>query len=229
MALEHGAAGIKSDGLVFYIDAANTKSYPGSGLDWKDLTNNHKDCTLSNGSTFSSSKGGAIVLDGTDDLVNVSSDIADFNSDFTLSAWVNPDTLPLSDTAYTLVSNKDTTSAFQFRIDGDAGAGSTPAWHVVDSWQVAVGVFDNFPPVANSWSNVTVTRSSDTYSLYIDGVYKSNFTNSETYANGTKTIGVNYNNTEEWDGKISTIMVYDRTLTAEEILHNYNALKGRFL
>ena len=47
---------IVTDGLVFYVDAANSNSYPGSGTTWTDLIGSNN-ATLDNGPTYSSSNG----------------------------------------------------------------------------------------------------------------------------------------------------------------------------
>ena len=61
-----------TDGLVLCLDAANRKSYPGSGTTWTDLSGRGNTGTLTNGPTYSSANGGSIVFDGTDDIVNTS-------------------------------------------------------------------------------------------------------------------------------------------------------------
>ena len=79
---------IVTNGLVLCLDAANRKSYPGSGNIWRDLSGNGNNGTLTNGPTFSSANGGSIVFDGTDDivLVNNSSSISP-SSAITVSAF----------------------------------------------------------------------------------------------------------------------------------------------
>src|SRR6056300_246225 len=61
-------APIVTDGLVFYVDAGNSNSYPGSGGTWTDLVGGN-DGTLTNGPTYNSGNGGSIVFDGVDDSV----------------------------------------------------------------------------------------------------------------------------------------------------------------
>jgi hypothetical protein len=61
---------IVTDGLVLYLDAANQKSYPGTGTTWNDLSGNGNNGTLVNGPTFNSDNNGSIVFDGVDDYVN---------------------------------------------------------------------------------------------------------------------------------------------------------------
>ena len=59
---------IVTSGLVMYWDAANKKSYPGSGTTIYDLCGTY-DGTLVNGPTFSNTNGGVIVFDGVDDYI----------------------------------------------------------------------------------------------------------------------------------------------------------------
>ena len=61
-----------TDGLVLCLDAANSKSYPGSGTTWTDLSGNGNNGTLVNGPTYSSSNGGSLVFDGTNDYITSS-------------------------------------------------------------------------------------------------------------------------------------------------------------
>ena len=60
---------IVTRGLVLALDAADKRSYPGSGTTWFDLVNSYNG-TLTNGLTFDSGNGGSIEFDGTDDFVN---------------------------------------------------------------------------------------------------------------------------------------------------------------
>jgi len=60
-----------TDGLVLYLDAANTRSYPGTGTTWSDLSRGGNNGSLINGPTFNGGNGGSIVFDGTNDSVNL--------------------------------------------------------------------------------------------------------------------------------------------------------------
>jgi hypothetical protein len=59
---------IVTDGLVLYLDAANTKSYVSGSTVWNDLSRSGYNGTLTNGPTFNISNGGSISFDGVDDL-----------------------------------------------------------------------------------------------------------------------------------------------------------------
>ena len=88
-AITGGAKNIVTNGLVFYLDAANKLSYPGSGTAWVDLSGNGNNGTLTNGPTFSSNNAGSIVFDGVDDYVGRNSSI-NTGQNFSVFAWVKP-------------------------------------------------------------------------------------------------------------------------------------------
>jgi len=60
---------IVTSGLVLQLDAANTKSYPGSGTTWTDLSGNGNNGTLTNSPTFSSANGGIFTFNGTNQFI----------------------------------------------------------------------------------------------------------------------------------------------------------------
>ena len=70
---------IVTDGLVLYLDAANPKSYPGSGTVWKDLSGNGNHFNLINGPSFNNFY---INFDGVDDYVKSINtlDLSSYNS-----------------------------------------------------------------------------------------------------------------------------------------------------
>jgi uncharacterized delta-60 repeat protein len=80
---------IVTDGLVLALDAANPKSYPGSGTTWTDLSGNGNTGTLTNGPTYSSANGGSIAFDGVDDYSALTSNYT-LSAGWTLSFWGNP-------------------------------------------------------------------------------------------------------------------------------------------
>ena len=223
VAINFRSCSFVSSGLIHHLDAGNSSSYSGSGTTWTDLSSSNNDGTLTNGPTYSSSGGGSIDLDGSNDSVRTSSDMFNPNADFTFSAWVNADT---TTGTHTLISDGGSTGCFQLRI-GQTGGGN---WQIISSWVVLVGTFSNSGPIATDyWYNITVTRSSNTYSLYINGKFNSSFTSSTSFGGGgPQDIGTNYSTTELWDGKISQVMSYNRVLSETEILQNFNHFKYRY-
>lgn len=205
--------------LVFHVDAGNSSSYSGAGTTWTDLSTSGNDGTLVNGPTYGSGNQGFIEFDGIDDYVNLSSDVLNPNSDWSIYSWVNVDSASESNT---IVAKASASGALQVRVYN----GSV---EVLDSFKVSVGTFTGFTASVSTWYNICVTRSSNTYSLYIDGSFVSSFTSSVVYDYGFRDIGNNWNNSAEYfNGKIAVVAAYSRALTASEISNNYNALSARY-
>ena len=212
---------VVKNGLVFALDAGNTQSYPGSGTTWTDLSGNNNTGTLTNGPTFSSDDGGYIDFDGTNDRVETSSDMFSPNANFTFSVWIKLDTV---DSQSTIISDFTNTGSIQIVYNATASG-----IRIVKSFVSTVDTFSNSALSANIWYHITITRQSNTYKLYIDGSFISEFTDTKTYSRGAQSIGVNYNGNSAFDGKISSIYCYSKRLTESEVLQNYKALKNRFV
>ena len=201
-----------SDGLVLCLDAANTKSYPGSGTAMTDMSGKGNHGTLTNGPTFSSDNNGSIVLDGTNDYISTIN-LSSFTT-FTIQMWIfdSRSSGSMDILTYNGDSGSFTFNSNTFRTDGNGlGARST--------------TIGSHHPVGK-WLQFTYTKNG---SLFLDNKEYSSFTGSELSNFGVLDIGRSrsHNNTF-LNGKISNVKVYDRALTASEVRQNYNASKGRF-
>jgi hypothetical protein len=74
-----------TDGLIYYVDAGDASSYPGSGTTWTDLSGQGRTTTLTNGPTFDSGNGGSINFDGTNDFAEVATG---FNPNITTKTMI---------------------------------------------------------------------------------------------------------------------------------------------
>ena len=219
----NGGPNIIEDGLVFAVDAANKKSYPGSGTTWTDLAGSNNG-TLTNGPTFDSGNGGSIVFDGTDDVVESSINPSVFSTGydaFTVNYWVN----------YTDYADYNSTS-FDLRF------GNTVQWNdYIHSGNRLYSYPGGAVQISNTsfslgvWYNIcfAVTQGSgNTYKTYINGqLDKSGGWNKSLGTPSKYRIGGN-NASRRFNGKIPFIGYYNRTLSSTEITQNYNALKSRF-
>ena len=221
MAIKHSPR-IVTDGLVVHYDAANTKSYPGSGTTWKDISGKGNDGTLTNGITYSSENSGVLVLNGTSDYVVTGSDMFNANSNFTFSMWFNSDDFS-EQTAF--VADVNNSQCLYLRYNNGI--------QVVNSNTISLGGFSSSTLSTNIWHNITVTRSSNTYTLYVDGNFKSTVSASQSFTHSPDTIGANHNigggGKNFFDGKIAKVLAYSTALSASEVLQNYQALKERYL
>lgn len=85
-------------------------------------------------------------------------------------------------------------------------------------------------PTVNTWVEVTNTvTSAGVSTLYVNGV--STFVaNGYTYGGQPSllSIGADASGSEAFQGSINSVKIYNRALSAEEVLNNFNALRRRF-
>lgn len=228
MAFSRGPSIIRN-GLVFAIDAGTTRSYPGTGTSWYDISGNGNHATLNNGPTFSLTNSGAIILDGTNDSVTVADNSKlKFDSGyFTVEAVIN----------ITSISSKQ-------RIVSRGSSSWSQGWHIAArSTQWEFECSDGVSSPGNSFLiNTTTTVGINCVSwtvtpssaiLYINGSQLGStqtITEGVAFANSTTTMGIGAfeSGGEYLTGRIHTVRLYSRTLSASEILQNYNNTKNRY-
>jgi hypothetical protein len=226
---------VVTEGLVLYLDAANTKSYVSGSTTWSDISRGGNNGTLTNGPTFSSTNGGSIVFDGTNDYVLTP--IQDLNRPCTFSMWVNLSSL----TGYQTFFGQDTSQSilrgrFYFQKPGGTAEGfilNKVNFSIVLSGGGVVPVNSNNVIVTNIWYNYTAVLTTTTISLYENGILQNTVNDSNTFLTPNTTITLNagyYNNSivDYINGKSSSFLIYNRALSAQEVLQNYNATRTRF-
>ena len=224
MSLQHSPK-IVTDGLVLCLDAANKKSYPGSGTVWRDLAGSNNG-TLTNGPTFNSANGGSIVFDGSNDYVVLSnSSSISPTSGITVSAWCY-----LNAGSQTMIRKNINDYLLEWGDTG-LGSGSYLYWYLSTTgganYRRSTSAFS-----LNTWYNtVGVFTSGVGSALYVNGSpistsYINTNTGTISQSNGYLRIG-NWSD-ETFNGKVSNVTIYNRALSAAEIRQNFNALRGRF-
>lgn len=209
-------AGIVTAGLIMYLDAGVSASYPGSGTVWTDVTYSGNDGKLINSPTYSSANGGSILFDGVDDSVGLTNTTLSVPSgqNFVWNAWVKT---PAVLSGYKMILSVNGYYQYlslfnnQFTFD----ARSYPTLR-----------FGTLSP--NTWYNVTVVRDSNVDYQYINGVFINSKSNATGFG-GTLAIGKwAYNNTLFYNSNISVVSIYNARLSAAEVLQNFNTLKSRY-
>jgi hypothetical protein len=230
MALAHSPSTVMN-GLVLCLDAGNTKSYPGSGTTWTDLSGNGNTGTLTNGPTYSSTNGGSIVFDGSNDWFSTSlSSIGDANTSFTWGGFVKVNASTTSNfflfgnytenstnPFFTIAFNNSGTNTFVWFRDSTGGTEvqGTSKSLSLNNWYYIIGVRD---------------ASANQVKLYVNGVLESTntFSGSFSVKSSTNNFGGLRHLTNYLNANVSSVVVYNRALTAAEIQQNFNALRGRF-
>ena len=223
--------GIVTQGLVLDLDAAKRDSYVGTGTAWNDISGNRNNGTLVNGPTFDSSNGGSIVFDGVNDYSIGNTPISlNLSQPVTINTWFyfnnffpgNP----------RIIECQDSNHSIQIIRDGSSNTISTKN----NNFQTGNNGTTWFTPTTGVWYNVTCVwiPSSSTTILYSNGVSQTGtfFSNIAAGNQPNKTVlGVrsDFQSTTWLNGRISVVQIYNRALSASEILQNYNATKTRYL
>ena len=228
MALAHSPR-IVRDSLALYIDAGNTKSYPGSGTTWKDICGKNNDGTLTNGPTFSSDNLGCIVLDGTNDYVSETSGLSDslLQGNWSISFWVNFDVVNTSG------SGNDRPLLHHGSSATRKGLHITNRSSVIRYGLYSDDIDSTQSLTADTWYNFVFTLNNTSYlkQIYINGLLDISGTGGGAYTgtgSNTRIGGRLLTFGLYFDGNISNVSAYNRVLTAAEVKQNYDALKGRF-
>ena len=218
MALSHSPS-IITDSLILYLDAANTKSYPGSGTVWTDLSGKGNTGTLVNAPTYSSANGGAIVFDGTDDKVDCGNAASLQITVGTISAWINATSdnsgfngIITKQNAWGLFVTDNILVAYSW---GGGGTKSTGVTVGNSTWKY----------VAMSFTQ-TIGSPSNNAIIYVNG--SPVLTTTIIHSDQSVQVTTDGNASQCMAGSISQIAIYNRVLSAAEITQNYNALRGRF-
>jgi hypothetical protein len=200
-------------GLVVYLDAGNTSSYPGTGTVWTDLSGSGNNGTLVNGPTYSSANNGVIVLDGTNDYIDVPLNMSSTN--YTVMGAAR----------YVTVGNGRTFSAKNNNwLMGHWN--STTENYYAEGWVSSPGTGAS----DTNWRIYAATGdiSSDSYSMFTNGVLTVSPNAGGVAGPNGFAIGSYLGTSEFSNSQIGFMLVYNRVLTVGEIQYNFNFFRGRY-
>ena len=229
MGLSHSPS-LVLPGLTLCLDAANSKSYPGSGTTWTDLSGNGNSGTLTNGPTYSSANGGSFVFDGSNDWFSTTLSIGDANTSFSWGGFVKVNsstggnfflfgnytengTTPF----FAITFNNSGDNTFIYIRDSTGGTAISSGNTNLDlsTWYYLIGVRD---------------AGANQVKLYVNGelVDTDTFAGSHNVKSTTNNFGGVRHLTNYANCNIGNVHVYNRALSAAEIQQNFNALRSRF-
>ena len=236
MAFSNGPKSIVQDGLVFLADPANTLSYTSGSVNAYNLQDMSITGSLVNSAQYSPVGGGSWATDGTDDYLNFGEQsFLEGKTNLTISCWHQS----------TIAANKvlwgaSTTSVNAYlvvliyyssnRIYVEYNNGGGLSGYRLDTGDLTV----------DEWGEITVvfdaseSTAADKVKMYINGKYLAFSATPSTFVSTAADLDPFYLGTDnkysiyDWQGYIGPTMVYNRSLTAAEVLQNYNATKGRF-
>ena len=230
MAIFKNTPPIVTNGLAVYIDAANRQSYvSGSGTTVRDVSGNAKNGTLTGGTGYSSDFGGIFTFDGVNDVISFGTGDTFFPlNSFTIDLWFqSKGTVPTTGT---------TPGLFGFTYGIRSFPTTTNLNFTVYSASVAYTLTtnDNVNYRDNgNWYNAVYQASSTNSYIYINGVLKNsrsvNWIGSTIWPTNGWNLGRDNNDVSYFlTGSIASYKMYNRVLSPQEVVQNYNATKARF-
>jgi hypothetical protein len=238
---------IVTDGLILYLDAANTKSYVSGSTVWNDISRTGLNPSLFNGPIFDSNNAGSITLDGSNDNIIINSfpsQSVDHISIFTkptttINGAASPRCLILL-RKNNIGQNFDDSNwyiafgAITNQLVNEYITIATLATGIVNR---RTAVTDGGSLLANTWYNICINWNGTFYDIYVNGVKRNvvsstaghvpRLTNPNCLALGFRTGDAVADNIF-YNGSYSTVSIYNKSLTDQQILQNYNATKTRF-
>jgi hypothetical protein len=225
--------GIITNGLVLNLDAGFLPSYPTSGTTWYDLSYSGNNSNLINGTTFVQSGGGSIVFDGTDDYANFTFPNNLITPTFTVCSVITP--IAVAGNGTVVFTNESARLNLGIAYGGNNGGYFFVAGN---NGQSINGVFGSY-----GFSYGTNTKYFATWIVDIPGKNFQFWVNGSLVGSSNADLGTNFSNTStngfvlasRYGGGssrvnigISNFQFYNRVLTSNEIVNNYNVYKSRF-
>ena len=241
MGLSHSPS-IVSTNLVLCLDAANTRSYSGSGNTWFDVSGRSNNATLVNGPTYSSTLGGYFSCDGTNDYIEVADNSSlDFGANnFTAEYWFRKNDITTGYENIWGVNKWNTggstgTNEWALNI-GHAYTGSSEAVQFVieSSTTSYIMSVSNFPQLY-LWNQVVGVRSGSGLSLFVNGALIGSstppgFASNTSVNNAGRTLRISNSALNNYYSQAdsSIVRIYRQALTADEVKQNYDATRKRY-
>jgi hypothetical protein len=230
---------IVRNGLMLHLDAANLKSYPGSGTAWTDLSGNNRHGTLINGVGYSSNNNGILTFDGLNDYVTVPHDttisqqVFGTSTNFTLSSWVNTSVFKnwatvISKTFGSSYSNTTVgiwINSTGYQVVAGSNEGGNPGGSsIILSLTATTNTWYNIVAIGNGVNLLFYSNGDLVASAAFSSITRVRSENTEPITIGKRATTVDPTHS----GSISEISVYNRALTATEIRQNFEATRGRY-
>lgn len=211
-----GGSKSSGEGLVFYIDPANSRSYSGIGNTIYDLINTSIGGTFINGALIDPTNNRSIYIDGVNDYVAfpVNTSLNFGSGDFTVNIWLKASSVSLYGTIFAL-DNTSQGNGILMYTEQTTGT--------LRTWCRGVTKVGTIRICTNAWTQVTLTRTSGTCRQYVNGVLDETYSSALAITSDHNLrIGYPYIDNYPFFGYFGQVQAYNRALPASEILNQYN-------
>ena len=223
---------IVEDGLVLYLDAANERSYPGSGTDLYDISKEGMDSSLLNGTAYTSGPPSYFTFDKVNDYINVpdnSKTALQLTGNLTISIWFRPHDYASSRQG--LIGRQSGLSEYAITLETPG----TVSFYFQSANQPSNyyngASFQPFGQENNVWQLLTITRDFSSSVVFYKNASQTTTTNITTVTPPSATTSntrIGIGNGGYYDGDVGLVTLYNRALTAAEVLQNFNAIRSRY-
>jgi len=231
---------IIANGSILHLDAAQKRSYSGSGTTWNDISISTSSFTLVNNPTFSTNNGGYLTFSNTLKshaiMASGFSNYQNFTSGITIESWTYRTESTVNHRILDFSSGPDVNNVMLGHINSGLGTSNSCFFAISNqggSFQYVAGTSNAYP--INGWQHWVGVANGTNFILYKNGVQNATSVNSTLPNNAARTtnyiaaspFGANPPN-EFFTGHIPIVRMYSRTLSSTEITQNFNAQKSRF-
>jgi hypothetical protein len=218
-----GARGITPNvvqkNVILHLEASNTYSYPGSGNTWYDLSPYGRNATLVNSPTFDNTSGGALVFNGSSSYAEISNwNVLTGNKNFSIANTVKYQNN--SDQVWISYGTGTSSSATQI------GIGSSQFGLLANNVNTTL---ENSYLIPDTWNHLVLTHDGAVTKLYVNGSYVKQKLTTYNVGSSNLFIGKSGITTSFSSAKVANVIVYNKTLTADEVSQTYDSFKNFYV
>ena len=218
-----GARGITPNvvqkNVILHLEASNTYSYPGSGNTWYDLSPYGRNATLVNSPTFDNTSGGALVFNGSSSYAEVSNwNVLTGNKNFSIANTVKYQNN--SDQVWISYGTGTSSSATQI------GIGSSQFGLLANNVNTTL---ENSYLIPDTWNHLVFTHDGTVTKLYVNGSFVKQKLTTYNVGSSNLYIGKSGITTSFSSAKVANVIVYNKTLTADEVSQTYDSFKNFYV
>ena len=227
------APNLVNDGLIFSVDAANPRSWTGPDSSTVNNLKNSITGTISADTSGSYGQFNSFDFDATDDNIDFGT-LSELNElpSFSFNVWLTTPNQNAGDSM--AFGNRDSSNSYRgIGLSLPVNTSATSIYFYFTSNIGSGGSWVEIPVAyytANAWNNIAVTYDGSTLTAIVNNGTPLTDSQSSKLLHSTTNfrIGKDGWNSNLYKGNIGLLQIYNKALSAAEVLQNYNALKGRF-
>ena len=222
---------IVTNNLVLCLDASDRNSYPGSGNVWYDLSANGNNGDIKSGVSYNVDKSFNFTLNSSNERVEIahSEDLNYSYLNWAYSLWMK-------------INFDDNGTWTQLFIKGNDGGNRRPGiwfysgqtsrfhftWNAAGQGQQVLDTTDPITTPIGEWANWVFQSRNGVLMVHKNAVQDTNTLSISDRNTNNQPLHIGGYNFRSPGIDLACFMLYNQSLNDDQILQNYNALKGRF-